>query len=105
MNKGSTAEIEAKHKLIKDFGEFNVIKVSRGCGSGFDFAVLWGSNPSKLLKVVEVKSTKGKYPHWEKTQKERIRRFCAFHGVPCEVWMRRAKGKGRKAEWEVKELE
>jgi len=109
VRRGWVVEREVHKLLIESFGEFNVIP-TKWSGLGFDFLVFKGvchkdlGDFSHLLKVVEVKSTIGKYPHWCRGQKKRIKLFCSFHNVPCEVWVKYVNGVGRKPEWEVSTL-
>jgi len=95
--KGYATEIQIKRKLIQEYGELNVIKISSGCGLGFDFMILNDckvnlgdkiiQGSTKVLKVIEVKECRGKYPHWGKNQKKNIIRFCKFHNVHCLVYV------------------
>jgi Holliday junction resolvase len=85
--KGYQAELEAKQKLMKEFGESNVIKVAIG-SFGSDYIIL---GKGKLIKCVEVKESHSKkytpLPD-EKRQFARIKDFCDEHEVKCELWIK-----------------
>ena len=91
MRRGYTEEYWVKKKLVKEYGEWGVVKAAIGQRTA-DFLVI---KNGKIVKVVEVKKTKKK--RWRPKKREiyqllLIKQFCKVHNVPCEYWIR----EGRK---------
>ena len=88
--KGYAEEYFVKGRLIKEFGEENVIKVA--IGGAADFLVL-KPGENRIEKIVEVKGCHEKkyYPHKKyahKYQFERMANLCDSHNIDCEVWVK-----------------
>jgi len=97
--KGYSAEYEAKKKLIKEYGFFNVFKNAIS-NQGADYLVV---SEGCLIKCVEVKECHSKkyYPSKkEKAQFQRIREFCGAHNIYGEIWI-----KYPNRGWEIKRVE
>lgn len=87
MKKGYQAELEAKKKLIKQFGFHNVFKNAIS-NQGADYLVF---SKGRLVKCVEVKECHGKKYYCqpeEKSQFKRIQAFCNEHDITCELWIK-----------------
>lgn len=99
MRKGYGAEYRVKRMLEKTYGKENVRKMPFWSLLG-DFIVIEPGGP-RILKIVEVKSSRGKwYPYGKEAgQFKSISAFSRRHGIPVEYWIR----EGRK--WSVVPLD
>jgi Holliday junction resolvase len=98
VRKGYGTELEAKKKLMLQYGMHNVIKVAIG-SFGSDYIIV---GKGKLIKCVECKECHGKkyYPlPDEKKQLQRILDFCNEHEIKCELWIKYV-----SRNWEIKDL-
>jgi len=88
MKRGYKAEYEARKKLGQKYLPQNIVKVA--IGGATDFLVLEPKG-NKVLKIVEVKTTKKNqwYPgeHDFKQFKE-IVKFSRNHNIPIEYWIK-----------------
>ena len=94
MRSGYSSEYRIKQELLKEFGEYGVIKVAIG-SFGSDFLI---AGCGEFIKVLEVKETKKKVKYFserEKKQLERIKKFAQYHHIPAELVVVFRKGKGK----------
>lgn len=102
MKKGYKAEYQVKKELEKSFSKENIFKVA--IGGAIDFFVL-APNSAKILKLIEVKTTKKKnwYPG-----KHDFKQFLVLkeiqknHKIKVEYWI---KIKGKWNKFSLKEVE
>lgn len=99
MRKGYGAEYHVKLKLEKKYGRSNVRKMPFWSFLG-DFIVI-EPRGSRILKLVEVKSSMGRwYPDMKDVEQfKKISSFSRRHGIPAEYWIR----EGRR--WSVATIE
>ena len=98
MKKGYLTEWEVKKNLYKKFSPENVFKVA--IGGSLDFCII--DNKGKVLKLIEVKTTKKK--KWYPTEKEKkqflkLLRFQKKLKVKVEYWIK------IKRKWHIFSLE
>jgi hypothetical protein len=88
MKKGYRAEYEAKKKLEKIFSKEDIFKLA--IGGTTDFFVL-SPNENKVLKLIEVKTTKKDkwYPsEHDKKQYKKLLKIEKRHKIPVEYWIK-----------------
>jgi Holliday junction resolvase len=95
MKRGYKAEYEVRKKLSKEYLPQNIVKVA--IGGATDFLVLEPKG-SKVLKIVEVKTTKKNqwYPgEHDIKQFKAIEKFSKNHQIPIEYWIK------IKGQWKI----
>lgn len=96
MRKGYKSEYTAKRRLIKQYGERNVLKLA--IGQAADFIVL-APGENRIEKIVEIKKRKEKYYKSEnKDQHQRIVELAKEHKIRYELWTSREGGYDREME-------
>jgi hypothetical protein len=90
MRKGYSFEYWVKKRLMKEFGEDNVLKIPFWSFCG-DFLIF---DKNKVVKIVECKSSHSKYYPNKKvrTQLKKQIEWCKLHNIDWELWLK----EGRK---------